>query len=114
MKKSTSSSCRKICVVVNDRMQREYRYKLSAPVGRNFDTAVKPELTPAEMLALGVFCGKYMTDTRDEFPETWFGHAKLSPDRRDCSLNYFGIDASRPLSEWRANGWIHPDDPRGW
>jgi hypothetical protein len=66
------------------------------------------------MLQLGVFCGKYMTDTRDEFPAEWFVHAKLSPDRRDCSLNYFGVDASLPLSEWREKGLLHPDDPRGW
>ena len=66
------------------------------------------------MLALGVFCGKYMTDCRKEFPASWFARAKLSPSRRDCSLNYFGVDASQPLSVWRRNGWIHPDDPRGW
>jgi hypothetical protein len=95
-------------------MQRDYRYKLSAPVGGDFDPEFKPELTPAEMLALGVFCGKYMTDGRGEFPETWFEHAKLSPAGRDCSLNYFGVNASRPLWEWRAKGWIYPDDPRGW
>ena len=40
--------------------------------------------------------------------------AKLSPGRRDPSLNYFGVDASQPLSVWRKKGWIHPDDPRGW
>jgi hypothetical protein len=50
-----------------------------------------------------------------EFPASWFTQAKLSPKGRDYSLNYFGVDASRPLSEWRKNGWmIHPDDPRGW
>jgi hypothetical protein len=66
------------------------------------------------MLALGVFCGKYMTDCRAEFPADWFVHAKLSPERRNCVLNYFGVDASQKLSVWRAKGWIHPDDPRGW
>ena len=101
-------------VTVSDRMQKGYRYELSAAVGRNFDPEFRPELTPKQMLALGVFCGKYMTDTRKEFPKSWFNRAKLSPSRRDCSLNYFGVDASRPLSEWRKNGWIHPDDPRGW
>ena len=84
-------------VVVNDRMQRGYCYELSAPVGRNFDPEFKPELTPQQMLALGVFCGKYMTDTRREFPKSWFKRAKLSPFGRNCSLNYFGVDASRPL-----------------
>jgi hypothetical protein len=101
-------------VVVNDKMQRGYRYALTEPAGRNFDPEFLPELTPAEMLALGVFCGKYMTDTTDEFPASWFRGARLSPQRRDCALNCFGVDASQPLSVWRERGWIHPDDPRGW
>ncbi|MGB1263588.1 MAG: hypothetical protein ACPG52_11815, partial [Cognaticolwellia sp.] len=71
-------------------------------------------LTPAEMLALGVFGGKYLTDCQDEFPAEWFVDAKLSPDVKDVSLNYFSVDASQSLSHWRAKGWIHPDDPRGW
>jgi hypothetical protein len=101
-------------VVVNDKMQRGYRYRLSAPSGRQFHPGFTPELTPKEMLELGVFCGKYLTDCRKEFPASWFAHAKLSPKRRDCGLNYFGVDASQPLSVWRKKGWIHPDDPRGW
>ena len=88
-------------VIVNDRMQRGYRYRLAAPVGRSFDPGFTPDLTPREMLALGVFCGKYMTDCRAEFPASWFKRAKLAPAQRDCSLNYFGVDASQPLSEWR-------------
>jgi hypothetical protein len=101
-------------IVVNDRMQQGYRYFLTEPAGRNFDPDFRPELTPAEMLELGVFGGKYMTDCADEFPKSWFREAKLSPEGRDPSLNLFGVDASQPLSVWRANGWIHPDDPRGW
>lgn len=101
-------------VVVNDRMQKNYRYDLSAPVGRNFDPEFRPELTPKQMLRLGVFCGKYMTDGRAEFPASWFVGAKLASGPRDCTLNYFGVDASQPLAAWRAKGWIHPDDPRGW
>jgi hypothetical protein len=101
-------------VVVNDKMQRGYRYRLSAPAGRQFHPEFKPELTPKEMLTLGVFGGKYLTDCRKEFPTSWFTRAKLSPKRRDRSLNYFGVDASQPLSVWRKKGWIHPDDPRGW
>jgi hypothetical protein len=101
-------------VTVNDRMQKRYRYQLTAPIGRRFDPEFKPELTPKEMLELGVFCGKYMTDCRREFPASWFKTAKLSPKGRDCSLNYFGVDAGQPLSEWREKGWIYSDDPRGW
>ena len=101
-------------ITVNDRMQRKYRYELTAPVARNFDPEFRPQLTPAEMLRLGVFGGKYMTDCRDEFPPAWFKGAKLAGGRRDSSLNYFGVNASQPLSEWRRKGWIHRDDPRGW
>ena len=105
---------RKKTITVNDRMQRGYRYVLSAPAGRNFDPGFTPELTPAEMLRLGVFGGKYLTDCKGEFPASWFARAKLAKGRRDRSLNYFGVNASQPLSVWRAKGWIHPDDPRGW
>src|SRR5215468_4110802 len=101
-------------IIVNDRMQRDYCYERVEPVGRNFDPEFKPDLTPAEMLRLGVFGGKYMTDCGDEFPASWFKHAKLASGSRNKSLNYFGVDASQPLSEWRRKGWIHPDDPRGW
>lgn len=101
-------------VTVNDRMQRGYRYERVAPPGEDFDPGFAPELTPAQMLELGVFGGCYMTDCRAEFPAEWFARARLSPGRPDASLNHFGVLASQPLSEWRAKGWIHPDDPRGW
>jgi hypothetical protein len=101
-------------VVVRDKMQRGYRYALIAPRGRNFDPEFKPELTPKEMLRLGVFAGKYLTDCRAEFPKNWFDRARLASGKRDPSLNFFGVDASQPLSVWRKKGWIHADDPRGW
>ena len=105
---------RKRTIIVNDTMQNGYRYVLTAASGRGFDPEFKPQLTPAEMLRLGVFGGKYMTDCRREFPKSWFVHAKLAHAKRDVSLNFFGVDASQPLSEWKRKGWIHPDDPRGW
>ena len=101
-------------VEVNDAMQRGYCYHRSAPMGAQFDSSFAPQLTPAEMLELGVFCGKYMTDCRAEFPAAWFARAKLAAGPPDCSLNYFGVRAGSSLAEWRAKGWIHPDDPRGW
>jgi hypothetical protein len=106
-------SARRI-VVVNDKMQQGYRYELTEPCGRNFDPEFRPELTPKETLALGVFAGKYMTDTRGEFPADWFDTARLATGRRDPKLNLFGVDASQPLSVWRQRGWIYSDDPRGW
>ncbi|MDT9600295.1 hypothetical protein [Sphingosinicella rhizophila] len=103
-----------LMVIVDDRMQQDYRYVRSEPAGSNFAAGFDPELTPKEMLALGVFCGKYMTDCRDEFPESWFATAKLADGPPDCALNHFGVRAGTPLAVWRAKGWIHPDDPRGW
>src|SRR6478736_5559464 len=105
---------RRRTVTVNDKMQKGYRYALSAATGRNFDSEFKPQLSPTEMLRLGVFGGKYMTDCRREFPKSWFARAKLSPERRDPLLNFFGVDASQPRSVWRKKGWLHSDDPRGW
>jgi len=105
---------RPVTVTVRDRMQRNYRYRLVEPEGRNFDPEFKPELTPKQMLALGVFGGKYMTDCRKEFPRSWFTHARLSLRRKDPLLNCFGVDASKPLAYWRRKGWISDQDPRGW
>jgi len=105
---------RRRTVTVNDKMQKGYRYALSAATGRNFDPEFQPQLTPAQMLRLGVFGGKYMSDCRREFPKSWFAHAKLSPRGADPACNFFGVDASQPLSEWERKGWIHHDDPRGW
>jgi hypothetical protein len=101
-------------VVVNDLMQQDYEYELTEPIGKNFDPEFTPDLTPQEMLALGVFGGKYMTDCRKEFPKTWFTKAKLSPQKKDPTLNFFRVDASQPLSVWKKKGWIYPEDPRGW
>lgn len=101
-------------IKVNDLMQTNYVYFRTQPAGKNFHPDFKPELTPKEMLELGVFGGKYMTDCREEFPASWFRNAKLSPERRDAQLNYFHVNASAPLSVWRKKGWIYHEDPRGW
>ena len=101
-------------VIVTDSFQQGYVYQLTEPAGKNFDSEFKPELTPKEMLSLGVFGGKYLNDCRDEFPADWYTGASLSPKGKDISLNYFSVDASQPLSVWQQKGWIHPQDPRGW
>jgi len=99
---------------VKDKMQKGYVYLRTRPMGRDFRPGFKPQLTPKQMLKLGVFGGKYMTDCGREFPASWFKNAKLCAERHQPSLNYFGVNASQPLSVWREKGWIYPDDPRGW
>lgn len=99
---------------VRDKMQQKYTYVLTEPAGRNFHPDFRPELAPGELLRLGIFGGKYMTDCRQEFPAAWFRGAKLCPEQHDPKLNHFGVNASQPLAVWRKNGWLHPDDPRGW
>lgn len=103
-----------LVVTVNDKMQTNYRYVLNEPIGRNFDPEFKPQLTPKQMLEIGCFGGKYMTDCKKEFPKSWFENAKLCPQKHDPKLNYFGINASMPLSYWVKKGWIYYEDPRGW
>ena len=102
-----------IRVYVNDKMQQNYSYTLSEKIGNNFNIDFKPELTPYEMLNLGIFGGKYMTDCIDEFPKEWFDNAKMS-SIKNYDLNYFKIKASMPLSHWKEKGWIYHEDPRGW
>jgi hypothetical protein len=101
-------------ITVNDKMQKNYKYQLTEPAGKNFDPEFKPELTPKEMLELGIFCGRYMRDCGHEFPQSWFAHAKFAKEKKNCKLNFFRIKASMPLSYWQKKDWIHPDDPRGW
>ena len=98
-------------------MQKGYEYELVEPAGKNFHKDFKPDLSPAEMLKLGVFGGRYMRDCRDEFPKSWFRGAKLHPEGvpgHSKELNFFKVDASQPLEVWQEKGWIYPEDPRGW
>ena len=76
-------------ITVNDFMQQGYVYNLTGRTGVR--PGFSPELTPEEMLELGVFGGKYMTDCRDEFPAGWFERAKLVSERHDPELNFFGV-----------------------
>lgn len=101
-------------IVVNDKMQQGYKYQLSCPEGEDFAPDFKPQVTPKQMLQMGVMGGKYMTDCTHEFPEDWFSQAKLSPEGKRAEINYYGVLAGKPLSYWKAKGWIYKDDPRGW
>lgn len=103
----------KIKINIDDKMQKSHYY-LTEKIGENFDEGFKPELSPKQLLALGIFGGKYMTDSTSEFPADWFEDAKFSPTHKDICLNYYKVDASLPLKHWQDKGWINTVDPRGW
>jgi len=100
-------------VVVNDRMQKGYGYRISARMGRDFADGFALHFSPAEMLKLGVFEGRYCNDCRKEFPASWFRGARIS-EIADPTLNYCKVKSWLPLSEWRRRKWIVGPDPRGW
>lgn len=100
--------------MVNGLMQKGYTYVLTAPIGGRFDPDFEPELPPKELLSLGIFGGKYMTDCAEEFPDASFEEARLCSSRHDLELNYYAVSASQPLSEWRRKGWVYSEDARGW
>ena len=101
-------------IIVNDKMQKNYEYELVEKEGSNFDFEFKPELTPKQMLELGVFEGHYLNDCRKEFPDDWFINAKLSMDKPDIECNLFRVKSRQSLSVWRNKGWIIEPDIRGW
>ncbi len=79
----------------------------------DFYKIFKPELTPKQMLELGVFGGSYFGLKINEFPKSWFKNAKLSKDF-DVSLNRFKIKAGLSREHWIEKGWIFKEDPLGW
>jgi hypothetical protein len=99
---------------VNDQMQKNYSYRLTQQPGSNFAAEFTPQLTPKQMLELGIFGGKYMTDCMAEFPDDWFLNVNMSADKPLAELNYFEVLASQPLAQWQIKGWIRDEDPRGW
>ena len=101
-------------IVVNDKVQKGYCYELVARMGKDFDEGFLPELTPKEMLGLGVFEGHYLNDCRGEFPDDWFYGAKLCVEFRDVRCNLFGVKSRLSLGVWREKGWIIEPDVRGW
>ena len=106
-------------ICVRDLMQSGYCYELVAPIGEDFDSGFCPDLSPKEMLVLGVFEGKYLNDCTGELPREWYETALKKGKLSLCadeSVNYFGVKSRQSLSVWREKGWILPDDPdvRGW
>lgn len=102
-------------ITVDETYQHGYSYSLTAPEGQQFDPEFRPELTPAQMLKLGIFGGDYFQEIPREFPAAWFKNVSLSQrGTADSKLNYFGVNASQPLRVWQQKGWIYFEDPQGW
>ena len=81
-------------MIINDKMQQGYTYSCKEPIGQNFNPLFRPELTPKQMLELGVFEGHYLNDCQDEFPTDWFQNAKVSFLQPDIQKNCFNVDFS--------------------
>ena len=74
----------------------------------------EPQLTPKEMLSLGVFGGSYFNKKQiKEFPKSWFKNAKLSKNF-DVNLNRFRVKSGLSREHWIEKGWIFKEDPLGW
>lgn len=78
----------------------------------------RPAYTPAKILKMGAFEGKYLNDSRNEFPIEWYKGARMVAPMTapDPSLNRFKIKSRMSLQHWRDKGWIESGDPdeRGW
>lgn len=97
-------------IEVWNKMEKEYTYTLEEDPGTNFNPEFKPYATPGEMLAAGVFEGKYLNDCLLEFPAEWFWNAlqtgRLSPEGRRVDLNLMKVDSRQPLTAWKKAGWV--------
>ncbi len=80
----------------------------------NYSEIFTPDLSPKEMLELGVFGGYYFKNQTSEFPKSWFKNAKISQAKFDINMNYFKIESGLPIEHWVSKGWIFPEDPIGW
>jgi hypothetical protein len=102
-------------VDVDEAYQTGYTYTLAEQPGKNFREDFTPDLTPAEMLNLGIFGGDYFQEVPAEFPTEWFKNVQLSrTGKADATLNFFKINASQSLQVWQQKGWIYEEDPKGW
>ncbi len=104
----------------------QYSYLLRYNPGKHLQKGIKvdhpdfhPAYTPAQMLKMGVFEGKYINDCKSEFPKSWYVRARIS-SKADPRMNYFGVKSRLSLGEWRRRKWIPvtqsrtDPDVRGW
>ena len=102
-------------VTVNDKMQRNYRYKLHGAFGAQFRFRIQAAAHAQGNARTGCVRRQVHDGLRQGISRRAGSHApSCRPKKQDPGLNYFGIDASKPLSYWKKKGWIWKDDPRGW
>jgi hypothetical protein len=103
-------------IEVNDSYQRGYQYELTEDLGVWDRSKFNPFFTPIQMLQHGVFEGRYLNECVEEFGPEWFHKARIAHDKvpNPAKYNLLGVKSRRPLHEWNAAGWCHPQDPRGW
>jgi hypothetical protein len=103
-------------ITVYNKMQQDYSYVLAENPGENMDPEFQPYYTPAEMLEMGVFEGKYMNDQLLEFPKEWFLKAikkgKLSPEGGNTDCNYFKVKSRLTLQGWQDYGWVPNEEEK--
>lgn len=100
---------------VNEAYQKGYSYDVTKKPGHDFTPDFNPELTPKQMLEMGIFGGSYFKEVPSEFPKEWFENVTFSDSGKPSKkLNFFEINASQPLAVWQQKGWIDERDPLGW
>jgi len=111
-----SSFKKGVKITVYNKMEKGYSYTLSENPGENLPDGFEFEITPPEMLAIGIFEGHYMNDCLLEFPKEWFLKALknnvLSPEGPNIECNYFKIKSRLSLQEWQDYGWVPNEDGR--
>tara|TARA_Y100000590_G_scaffold466162_1_gene640671 strand:+ start:820 stop:1314 length:495 start_codon:yes stop_codon:yes gene_type:complete len=79
----------------------------------------KPMITPKKMLRMGIFGGTYFSKQINykDYPENWFkglDEKYFLSKSYQSEVNFFNVRSGQTQKEWKAKGWIHEDDPRGW
>lgn len=107
-----------LCIEVSDKMQQDYSYTLTRAPGDMSDTPeFQPYFTPQEMLAYGVFEGKYCNDCYGEFPREWYSVTTMNVVANK-NYNFFKIKSRLSRGEWLRKKWLpccpEDKDVRGW
>lgn len=77
----------------------------------------RPQLSPYEMLSMGVFGGAYFRNATECDFEGLGDVTKLARancNKFDVNANYYRAKAGETYEQWLSNGWIFPEDPLGW